>query len=60
MQKWTDPRYADVMRQYTVMKPAKPKLRKGWSKRPYGDGFVIVIDPATLTPYTARRGSPSS
>ncbi|MFF3755171.1 hypothetical protein ACFYYH_32810 [Streptomyces sp. NPDC002018] len=60
MSKWTHPRYAEVISRYEALKPAQPKRRPGWRRRPYGDGFVIVVDPATLTPYSATHGRPSS
>lgn len=61
MDEWTDPRYADVVERYRESKRANPpKPRRGWwsawSKRPYGDPFVIVIDTETMTPYTTGRG----
>ncbi|MFE4535713.1 hypothetical protein ACFRKB_11600 [Streptomyces scopuliridis] len=57
MGEWTDPRYAEVVARYRTAKSAagEPKRRRGWSKRPYGDAFVIVVDPATLTPYETSR-----
>ncbi|MGW2511885.1 hypothetical protein ACWC0A_21220 [Streptomyces scopuliridis] len=57
MDEWIDPRYAEVVTRYRTAKSAagEPKRRKGWRKRPYGDPFVIVVDPATLTPYETRR-----
>ncbi|MFE2848750.1 hypothetical protein ACFXKS_35555 [Streptomyces scopuliridis] len=54
---WIDPRYAAVVARYRSAKSAagKPRRRKDRSKRPYGDPFVIVVDPATLTPYKTGR-----
>ncbi|PVE04647.1 hypothetical protein Y717_10655 [Streptomyces scopuliridis RB72] len=57
MGEWINPRYAEVMARYRTAKSAagEPKRRSGWSKRPYGDPFVIVVDPTTLAPYTTGR-----
>ena len=57
MSEWIDPRYEDLVDRYRAAKSAAPlpKRRRGWSKRRYGDPFVIVIDPVTRTPYTAGR-----
>ncbi|MFJ9029835.1 hypothetical protein ACIRQP_15130 [Streptomyces sp. NPDC102274] len=57
MGEWIDPRYAEVVARYRTAKSAagEPKRRGGWRKRPYGDSFVVVVDPATLTPYTTGR-----
>lgn len=58
MREWVDPRYADVVDSYQTWKAMagpQPKRSRGWSKRRYGDPFVIVVDPATRTPYTAGR-----
>ncbi|MGW6598521.1 hypothetical protein [Streptomyces sp. NPDC055036] len=57
MGEWIDPRYAELVARYRTTKSAagpQPR-RKGWRKRPYGDPFVIVVDPATLTPYKTGR-----
>jgi hypothetical protein len=59
MREWTSPRYTAVVGYYQKGKaeaaalPAKP--RPPGARRRYGDPFVVVVDPATLTPYTAAR-----
>ncbi|WP_274560565.1 hypothetical protein [Streptomyces spiramyceticus] len=59
MRDWIDPRYAevvDVVDSYQAWKAAagpQPKRRRGWSRKSYGDPFVIVVDTRTRTPYTA-------
>ncbi|MFE6030083.1 hypothetical protein [Streptomyces niveus] len=55
MEEWTDPRYADVVARYRAAK-AVPVTRSARSKsKKRGDPFVVVVDPATLKPYTASR-----
>lgn len=58
MEDWTDPRYTDVAAQYRAAKAAAPApaKRHGLMKdRPYGDSFVVFVNPATLKPYTVNR-----
>lgn len=58
MRDWIDSRYAEVVDSYQAWKSAagpQPKRRRGWSRKSYGDPFVIVVDTRTRTPYTAGR-----
>lgn len=55
---WTDPQYTDVVTRYRAAKAAAPAPRKrhGLMKdRPFGDPFVVFVDPATRKPYTVAR-----
>lgn len=57
MTEWTDPRYAQVVDCYKAAKAeaGPPVKRPGRNKRFHGDPFVVVVDPATLKPYTVNR-----
>ncbi len=58
MREWVDPQYADVVDRYRTAKVTagpQPKRSRGWSRKSYGDPFVIVVAPATRTAYTLGR-----
>lgn len=55
---WTDPRYADAVATYEAAKaeaPAPAKRPRRKKRQTYGDPFVVVVNPATLKPYTVAR-----
>lgn len=53
---WVDPQYAEVIEFYREKREANPPPRRpGRRERPYGDSFVIVVDPASASSFVASR-----